>query len=153
MARLFSLVPFACFVVLAGNTVASSSTEDLAILSAAVSAIEPLAASSPSGRKLYDVCNSFYQFANFSVTRQQTAVERDLPPPPHPKTNTSQVFDDHLAEGGFSVRIDNTEAPSHERIMAPQDWDTVMNEFEMGIDGGAMASFLEPYMPFDGRLP
>lgn len=37
--------------------------------------------------------------------------------------------------------------------MAPQDWDTVMNEFELGIEAGAMASFVEPYIPFDGRLP
>jgi hypothetical protein len=134
--------------VLAGNTVASSSTEDLALLSAAVSAIEPIAASSPSGRKLYDVCRSFYQYASFSVARQ-TAVSTA---PPHPTVSATQVFD-RPAEGGFSVQLDITEAPSYEHIMAPQDWDTVMNEFELGIGAGAMASFVEPYIPFDGRLP
>jgi hypothetical protein len=38
--------------------------------------------------------------------------------------------------------------------MGPQDWDTVMGEFdlELGINAGEMASFVEPYMPFDGRL-
>lgn len=134
--------------MLAGNTVASSSIEDLALLSATVSAIEPIAASSPSGRKLFDVCRSFYQFASFSVA-QQKAVSRALP---HPAASATQVSN-HPAEEGSSVRLANTGAPSYEHIMAPQDWDTVMNEFELGTGAGKMASFVEPYMPFDGRLP
>ena len=148
LTRLFSLVPFACFVVLAGNTVASSSSEDLPLLSATVSAIEPIAASSPSERKLYDVCRWFYQFASFSVA-WQTAVSRA---PPCPTASATRVFD-HPAEVDFPVQLDNTEAPPSEQILAPQDWDTVMSEFELGIGAGAMASFVEPYMPFDGRLP
>ncbi|KAE8441043.1 hypothetical protein EG329_006080 [Mollisiaceae sp. DMI_Dod_QoI] len=141
---LFSLVPFACFVVLAGNTIASSSTEDLELLSGAISAIGPIAASSPSGRKLYDVCRSFYEAASFSVARQ-TAASRA---PPHPNVSATQVFD-HLGETSFSAQLDSTEAPSYEHIMAPHDWDTIMNEFELGIEAGEMASFVEPYMPFD----
>lgn len=148
LTRLFSLVPFACFVVLAGNTVASSSIEDLALLSAVVQAIEPIAASSPSGRKLYDVCQSFYQFASFSVARQTATLSAAQ----YPTASATQVFD-QPAERGFSGQLDDAEASSYEHIMAPQDWDTVMSEFELGIGAGAMASFVEPYIPFDGRLP
>lgn len=39
----------------------------------------------------------------------------------------------------------------YDHVMAPQDWDTVMDEFEIGVGAGEMASFVEPYMPFDGR--
>lgn len=125
---------------------ASSSTEDLELLSAAVLAIEPIASSSPSGKKLYDICKSFLQAASFSVDRQPT-VSRPMTLPP---TSSSQVFS-HPVAGGFSLPL-NTETP-YEHIMAPQDWDTIMNEFELGIDAGAMASFVEPYIPFDGRMP
>ncbi|PLB52931.1 hypothetical protein P170DRAFT_472817 [Aspergillus steynii IBT 23096] len=141
---LFSLVPFACFVVLAGNTVAFSSTEDLALLFSAVCAIEPIASGSPSGKKLYDVCKLFYQFASFSVARQ-TAISAAPAPAP--------VIVEDPSVGAFAVPLENTEASFYEHIMAPQDWDTVMNGFDLGTGAGAMASFVEPYIPFDGQLP
>ncbi|KUJ07500.1 uncharacterized protein LY89DRAFT_789597 [Mollisia scopiformis] len=139
---LFSLVPFACFVVLAGNTIATSSTEDLALLSAAVTAIEPIATSSPSGRKIHEICKSFYQAATFSVARQATIPRV----PPFPATGTP--FNHPVSE-----LLDVSESQLYDHIMAPQDWDAVMAEFELGIGVGAMASFMEPYMPFDGQLP
>ncbi|KAH8423795.1 fungal specific transcription factor domain-containing protein [Aspergillus melleus] len=145
---LFSLVPFACFIVLAGNTIACSSTEDLALLSAAVRAIKPMAASSPTGRKLYDVCRSFYQVASFSVTRHAAMSAAPASAP----VAVTQVYE-HLPVGNFSETLDNSAAPLYEHIMAPQDWDTVMGEFDLGIGAGAMASFVEPYIPFDGRVP
>lgn len=141
LGSLFSLVPFASFVVLAGNTVASSSAEDLALLSAAIAAIEPIATSSLPGRKLYDACQSFYQFSRFAVARQvafadQTLVSSDGP------------------EAPFSASLGPPQsAVSYEHIMAPQDWDAVMNELDLEIGVGAMASFVEPYIPFDGSLP
>jgi hypothetical protein len=127
--------------VLAGNTIASSSTEDLALLAAAISAVEPIAASSSSGSKLYEVCKSFYQAANFSVTRQ-TAIMRAAPP----------TIENQQPEVHFSGQLANIDVPLYEHIMLPQDWDTVMNEFELDIGVGAMASFVEPYMPFEGRI-
>ncbi|KAH8808824.1 hypothetical protein F5884DRAFT_382762 [Xylogone sp. PMI_703] len=143
---LFSLVPFACFVVLAGNVVTSSSTDDLGLLSAAVSAVESIAGSSPSGKKLYDVCKSFYQLASLSVSRK-TVVSSAPPGPIIP----NQIFD-QPAQWNFSVSLGNPGAPPHDHIMASQDWDALMNEFDLEIGAGAMASFVEPYIPFDGRL-
>lgn len=134
-------------MVLAGNTVASSSTEDLALLLSTVCAIEPIANSSPSGRKLYDVCKLFYQFASFSVARQAAV---SAAPPPDPMAVTQILENPPM--GNFAVPLDNPAAPLYEHIMAPQDWDTVMNEFDLGTGAGAMASFVEPYIPFDGRL-
>jgi hypothetical protein len=134
--------------VLAGNTVASSSTEDLELLAAAISAIEPIATSSPSGRKLYDVCKSFYRAASFSVDRE-TAILRA---PPYPTASASEAFDDP-AEMVLSGQLHNPAHTSYEHIMAPQDWDTIMNEFDLEIGAGEMASFVEPYIPFDGRMP
>lgn len=64
------------------------------------------------------------------------------------RTSASQMYGD-----GFAVQMDVSEAQAFEHIMAPQDWDTVTNEFELGVGAGAMASFVEPYMPFNGRLP
>ncbi|BCS20258.1 uncharacterized protein APUU_20690A [Aspergillus puulaauensis] len=138
---LFSLVPFASFVVLAGNTVASSSAEDLALLSAAIAAIEPIATSSLPGRKLYDACQSFYQFSRFAVARQVAFADQTL-------------VSSHGPEAPFSASLGPPQsAVSYEHIMAPQDWDAVMNELDLEIGVGAMASFVEPYIPFDGSLP
>lgn len=56
------------------------------------------------------------------------------------------------------MQFGHTEAEFCEHSMAPQDWDTVMNEFDFEIGNGTgqgpgeMASFVEPYIPFDGRL-
>ncbi|KAI9044372.1 fungal specific transcription factor domain-containing protein [Aspergillus affinis] len=144
---LFSLVPFTCFVVLAGNTIACLSPEDLALLSATVRAIEPMATSSPSGKKLFDVCRSFYQVASFSVTRQAAISAAPASAP----VAVTQVFGNPPV-GSFSEPLDSSAAPLYEHIMAPQDWDTVMGEFDLGIGAGAMASFVEPYIPFDGRV-
>lgn len=91
-----------------------------------VSAIEPIANNSPSGKRLCDVCKSFYQFASFSVAQNKA-----------PQSTINNFVE--------------TETSLYDHVMAPQDWDTVMDEFEIGVGAGEMASFFEPYMPFDGR--
>ncbi|KAK3935944.1 hypothetical protein QBC46DRAFT_396259 [Diplogelasinospora grovesii] len=146
---LFSLVPFASFVVLAGNTVASASAEDLALLSATVSAIEPIASNSVSGKKLLDVCESFHQIASLSVTRQST-----IPGGPLHPTAGAPLMSDHRFEANIATQlpVGNQIVPSHGYNMAAHDWDALMSEFDLEIDAGAMASFVEPYMPFDPTL-
>lgn len=124
--------------MLAGNTIASLSVEDLGLLDAAISAIKPVAGSSPSGKKLCGVCRAFYQFASFSVARQ-TAT------PHSPTIARMSAFPADLT----SVKY--TRDSSYGHIMAPQDWAVVMDEFELGTDAGEIASFVEPYMRFAGR--
>ncbi|KXH55706.1 hypothetical protein CSAL01_07655 [Colletotrichum salicis] len=124
---MFSLVPFACFVVLAGNTVATASAEDLTRLCSAVSAIEPTSNSSPSGKKLYDVCKRLQQ--------------------------VEQVYGKRTLEDTLPLPEVNLASPAYDHIMAPQYWEAVMDEFDLGTGAGALASFVEPYIPFDGRMP
>ncbi|KAK1476663.1 hypothetical protein CTAM01_15391 [Colletotrichum tamarilloi] len=142
---MFSLVPFASFVVLAGHTVAMASEEDLTLLCSAVSAIEPTSISSPSAKKLYDVCKTFYELASFAAKRRSLISKR----PPH----TEQVYGQRELGDIPSLPEVNFAVPPYDHIMAPQDWDAVMNEFDLGTGASAMASFVEPYIPFDGRLP
>ncbi|KAK0378801.1 hypothetical protein CLIM01_03848 [Colletotrichum limetticola] len=142
---MFSLVPFASFVVLAGHTVATASEEDLTLLCSAISAIEPTSISSPSAKKLYDVCKTFYELASFAANRRSLISKR----PPH----TEQVYGQGELGDIPSLPEVNFAVPPYDHIMAPQDWDAVMNEFDLGTGASAMASFVEPYIPFDGRLP
>ncbi|KAF6812976.1 C6 transcription factor [Colletotrichum musicola] len=142
---MFSMIPFATFVVLAGNTIVTSSAEDLALLGTAVDAIEPATPASPSLRKLFDVCKTFHQLASFAVARQ-TVLSGN--PPTMPTAGAG--YDQEIEE--FPLPLGDLEDGSYDQIMAPRDWDIVMNEFELGTGAGAMASFVEPYMPFDGRL-
>lgn len=144
---MFSMLPFAAFVVLAGNTIATSSTDDLALLAATVSALEPTSTSSPSTKKLYDVCKTFHQLASFAVARRTVLAGT----PPEVPVIPACVYDQHTA-GEFPLPLGDLNLSAYDHIMAPQDWDTVMNGFDIGSGAGAMASFVEPYMPFDGRL-
>ncbi|KAH9226712.1 hypothetical protein K456DRAFT_1730682 [Colletotrichum gloeosporioides 23] len=75
---MFSMIPFAAFVVLAGNTIATSSIDDLALLAATVSALEPTSTSSPSAKKLYNVCKTFHELASFAIARR-TVLEGTPP--------------------------------------------------------------------------
>ncbi|KAM0559947.1 hypothetical protein ACHAPJ_003899 [Fusarium lateritium] len=131
---LFNTVPFTSFIVLAGNTVASSSSEDLALISAAVLAIKPIANSGAPGKKLFDVCKAFYQFASFSVARQVT--------------ESATVYEQAIPTTTFT----NPQVATFDHIMAPQDWDTVIDEFQLGDGAGDLASFMEPYMPFNWQM-
>jgi hypothetical protein len=141
--RSFSLVPFACYVVLAGNTVASLSTDDLELLASALSAIEPISTSSKSGQKLYHICKSFYQVASFSIARQAAVSEAPAHVAPHVVKSPNEP-----TEGSFSEQLEKIETPIYEHVMLPQDWDAVMNDFDVGVGVGAMASFIEPYLSY-----
>ncbi|KAA8648005.1 uncharacterized protein ATNIH1004_003888 [Aspergillus tanneri] len=88
MKAVFSGGLFACFVVLAGNAVALSSTEDLALLSS-ISAVEHIAASSSSEEPL-SALQALLQIACFSVARQ-TAVSR-ASTHSHPPAEATPVF-------------------------------------------------------------
>lgn len=138
------MIPFATFVVLAGNTIVTSSAEDLALLGTAVDAIEPTTPSSPSLRKLFDVCKTFHQLASFAVARQTVLSGNP------PAVVAAGGYDGAIE--GLPLPLGDLEDAAYDHIMAPRDWDIVMNEFELGTGAGAMASFVEPYMPFDGRL-
>ncbi|KAK1706409.1 uncharacterized protein BDZ83DRAFT_192221 [Colletotrichum acutatum] len=142
---MLSLVPFACFVVLAGYTVTTASEEDLTLLCSTISAIEPTSSSSPSAKKLYDVCKAFYELASFSVKRRSLTSKG----PQH----AEQAYGERELEDIPSLPEVNFAPPPYDHIMAPQDWDAVMNEFDLVTEASAMASFVEPYIPFDGRLP
>lgn len=142
---MFSLVPFASFIVLAGHTVATASEEDLTLLCSAVTAIEPTSSSSPSAKKLYDVCKTFYELASFSTKRRSLISKKSQ--------HSEQVYEQREIEDIPSLPDVNFAAPPYDHIMAPQDWDAVMNEIDLGTGVSAMASFVEPYIPFDGRLP
>lgn len=104
---------------------ASLSTKDLALLSATVSAIKPISTSSVSGRRLFRVCKTFYELTNYSVARQ-TALPRGAPR--FSASATSAVYPP--TEWGLAMQLGNPEAFSFEHIIAAQDWDAVMNEFE-----------------------
>ncbi|KAI9929329.1 hypothetical protein MW887_000797 [Aspergillus wentii] len=142
---LLSLVPLAPFVVLTGHTVASSSAEDLGLLAATVTALKPISSRSISGKKLYDVCKTFHQFATVFVAQQMTVPQAQF----HPSVSAPPTFNPQT-EGGLSMSLGDAGPSLY--TMAPQDWDVFMGEFDMGTGAGAMASFLEPYMPFD-QLP
>lgn len=117
---------------------ASSSTEDLELLAGALSAIEPISTSSQSGKKLYEVCKSFYQVASFSVRKAAFSGA-----PAHAAPHATKLCNEPT-ERSFSEQLENIETPIYENVMLPRDWDAVMNDFDLG----AMASFIEPYMPY-----
>jgi hypothetical protein len=147
-ASLFSLVPFACFVVLAGNTVASASTEDLSLLHAALAAIEPIAAGSASGKKIVDVCRALCGVAGCAAARPRRGLPTG-PPLGGLARQGSAPREGQPADAALAGPAGDGAGQSHEHPMAPQDWDAIMGEFELGTGAGALASLVEPYISFE----
>jgi hypothetical protein len=151
--RMFSLVPFAAFIVLAGDTIASASASDLALLANTVEAIEPMAASSSSNKKLFDVCKTFYHIA-YSHVSQRTTSQMDMADPGQQQSiavlSTSAPL--QTLRQPYLYPEDAADIPLAYG-MEPHSWEAVATkmDLETEVDVAAMASFLEPYMPFDPR--
>lgn len=120
------IVPFVSFIVIVGNAIAMSSAKDLALLSQVVSIIKPAVEHTPATQKLYNVCQKFYQIADLIVSQQSQVVHQTT-----------------LGMGAGGL------AGMNDLPMSEQAWDTVMQGFDLeldGMDAGAMATFVEPYM-------
>lgn len=118
------IVPFVSFVVIVGNAIATSSADDLALLSSVVSIIKPAVEHTPATQKLYNVCQKFHQIADLIVSQRSG--------------NT------YMAMKGPQPGGTDGDLP-----MSEQDWDTVVQGLDLEIDGldvAAMATFVEPYM-------
>lgn len=118
------IVPFVSFVVIVGNAIATSSTDDLALLSSVVSIIQPAVEHTPATQKLYNVCQKFYQIADLIVSQRSDTT--------HPATKNEALG-----------------VPDGDLPMLEQDWDNVVQGFDLDINGfdvAAMATFVEPYM-------
>lgn len=123
-------VPFSCFVFVFGNTIAQRNTDDLQLLSAVVDALGAAAKSSPGVRKLHDACSRFTKIAEVLL-----ASDINIQPP---ATNT-QSLDPY--SGDFQMVPDFP--------MSQQDWDGMLNEFDLGLgveSAREMTSYFEPFM-------
>jgi hypothetical protein len=108
-----------------------------------------MAGSSAAGKKLFEVCKAFYELASQSVSRK---VALSTGSPDSAGLHVAPGLN-HELENQPSKNLGSVEESSYEHIMVPQDWDAMMGEFESGTGVGAMASFVEPYMPFDWPYP
>ena len=142
------MVPFACYIVLAGHTIASGSVEDLDLLYTTLSVIEPFSATSASGKKIIDVCKAFYQIASYFVMQSNRPSNNQ-----ETATNYATPIGTWPAEGDMSLQMDNPGPFRYEQSMAPQDWNDLTDSLDLGINAASLANFIEPYLPFDGRLP
>lgn len=52
----------------------------------------------------------------------------------------------------FGIPPDDISAAGLQQVMTPRAWDAVMNDLDAGVDPVAMASFIEPYLFFDGQI-
>jgi hypothetical protein len=96
--------------------VMSSSTEDLELLTAVLSAIEPMS-NSEEGRKIVATYKDFHEYARVAVA-QQSRLQENLPDP------------------AFNIFLDHD-------LISP-DWGSVFSELEMGIgNAGDMTSLAE----------
>ncbi|RYP71474.1 hypothetical protein DL770_008122 [Monosporascus sp. CRB-9-2] len=139
-----SLVPFASFIVLAGNAIATTSSVDLSLLSSVVSILAPIAADYPTVRKVHDACERFRRIASLIVSStsgnwpnrkeyQGQASSNGLPP--NDSADTFNSAHSNSLEYGFP--------------MAQQDWDSTMVGFESELgnyDPRALTHIIEPYI-------
>ncbi|KAI8961018.1 hypothetical protein F5Y11DRAFT_243790 [Daldinia sp. FL1419] len=144
---ILSLVPFVPFIVLAGNTIATSSNADLALLSSVLSVLEPPAANSPTARKVYDACERLNRIASTLVSNSNEtslSLKEYHEQAPH----TALSFNDSADESDIHSRT-LPDAFEYGYPMARQDWDSVMTGFESelgGYDSRALTNIMEPYI-------
>ena len=69
VGRALSMVPFVPFVVLAGNSIATSSEVDLALLDAAIALMRPVAISSPLACCICNEAEDLYRLASSFIDR------------------------------------------------------------------------------------
>lgn len=143
-------MPFVSFIVLAGNAIATTSNDDLELLTSALSVLAPVTDISPTIQKMHDACDKFSRIAGLIVS------------------NANQGSLDHKQQGGSS----NNSLPPHLSIgepdllgqtdptnidysfpMAQEDWDSVMMGFESELgdyDSRTLANIIEPYIANPG---
>ncbi|KAI1804338.1 hypothetical protein F4811DRAFT_561903 [Daldinia bambusicola] len=142
-----SLVPFAPFIVLAGNAVATSSSADLTLLSSVLSVLGPPAADSLIARKVYDACHRLNRIATTLVSSSNEASW-------HLKGYQEQTPNVDLSYIGPAdhSEIHNRALPDnfdYSFPMAQQDWDSAMTGFESELgsyDSRTLTNIMEPYI-------
>ncbi|GAP91460.1 putative C6 transcription factor [Rosellinia necatrix] len=121
---ILSLVPLVPFIVLAGNAIATSSGNDLPLLSTIVSLLAPVAVSSPLVRKVHGACESLSRIADRIISSTSPS-----------SFNGNQEY----AQG--------QEQFDHAFPMGQQDWNSVMigfgSEFE-NYDSRTLTNIIEP---------
>ncbi|KAH8700946.1 hypothetical protein BGW36DRAFT_425745 [Talaromyces proteolyticus] len=147
---LFALVPFTPFIVLAGNTVAKPSAEDLNLLWSALTSIEAMSHESPSSQKLYNTCKAFYQFAEDTFSRKMKGVTSTG------AESEQLLFNANISHPASVWENEMNETSQFEQAMAPQAWGAFMSEFvnehDTNFEPATLASVLEPYLPLDQEM-
>jgi hypothetical protein len=146
---MLSLVPFSCFLVLAGNGIATSSRVDLSLLSEVLEVVKLAVDQSPVARKTYEMCESFYRIVDRIVPANLNQPSALLFPPSRQEDRSAGGMDPHTVSAS-----DAFDAPLLSDLpMLQQDWDNFMTEFDFGMDGvgfGALASDMEPFIVGSG---
>ncbi|RYP15342.1 hypothetical protein DL765_005776 [Monosporascus sp. GIB2] len=144
---ILSLVPFASFIVLAGNAIATSSGVDLALLSSVVSILAPIAADYPTVRKVHDACERFHRIASLVVSR----TSRYLPNREEyqEQASSTDLAPNDSTDGLGTFNSAHPNPLDYGFPMAQQDWDSVMVGFESELgnyDPRALTYIIEPYI-------
>ncbi|KAI1267896.1 hypothetical protein F5Y18DRAFT_415445 [Xylariaceae sp. FL1019] len=130
-----SFVPFVPFIVLAGNAIATCSSQDLSILSTVVSLLASVASISPTISKIHDACERFSRIAEMIVSSSSPSHHiRDNPAP--------------SATQGPNIGITFEQTLDFGLPMAHQDWDSAMIGFEDELgdyDPRTLTNIMEPY--------
>ncbi|RYP60823.1 hypothetical protein DL771_010355 [Monosporascus sp. 5C6A] len=123
-----SLVPFAPFIVLAGNAIATSASVDLALLSSVVSILAPVAADYPTVRKVHDACERFGRIASLVVS--STSVDSPNRKEHKEQASSNDSPPNSSADGPDTFNIAHLDPLDYSFPMAQQDWDSIMVGFE-----------------------
>ncbi|RYC55513.1 hypothetical protein CHU98_g10692 [Xylaria longipes] len=138
---ILSLVPLVSFIVLAGNAIATSSGNDLPLLSRIISVLQPVAAGSPLVRKVHGACESLSRIAERVVSSASPS------PAPNAQHQHQHQHQQQQQQGGYPHVSQEQQFESYALPMGQQDWDSVMMEFEAefgNYDSRELANIIEP---------
>ncbi|KAI0390742.1 hypothetical protein F5Y17DRAFT_468704 [Xylariaceae sp. FL0594] len=133
---ILSLVPLVPFIVLAGNAIATTSGDDLPLLSRIVSILAPVTQNSQLVRKVHGACESLTKIAERVISRASQALADTQPQIYQPLQGQSGVPD---TAGGLQLE--------YAFSMGQQDWDSAMTGFESEFgeyDSRTLSNIIEP---------
>ncbi|TGJ86624.1 hypothetical protein E0Z10_g2183 [Xylaria hypoxylon] len=123
---ILAMVPLVPFIVLAGNAIATSSGDDLPLLSKMASLLAPVAVNSPLARKVHGACESLHSIADRVVS-------------------SASPLNLNIAHQQYP---DDQEQFDYAFPMGQQDWDSVMTGFESSefgnYDSRTLTNIIEP---------
>ncbi|KIW20124.1 hypothetical protein PV08_00699 [Exophiala spinifera] len=132
--------PFVPYIVVFGNAIADRNVEDLQLLKEVVDGLESIADMSPGAGKLYRSCQKFYQIASIYLAQVKADNNESQQGSSFDSSGSSARKVSQPAQAPApapaQTSISSLDASMSELPLFQQDWDEMLEGWQLRTDGG-----------------